>query len=156
MLCDLLDCQYLGVSSFISLQMASKTKHTTGLACDIWAHHGRSGGRLPGGTINSVGRMMDVAEADIYLCGHDHQKGVVNVSKLRLQRGPDSVRVVHRKILLGRTGSFLKGYEEGVSSYVVDAAMRPSDLGTLKIEITPRRNKKGGVDHTDLDIHASI
>lgn len=155
-LCNLLDCQYLGVSSFVSFEMRNRNKHGSALSIDIWAHHGKAGGRLAGATINSVGRMMDIAEADIYLCGHDHQKGVVNVSKLRLVRGSGTVRVSHRKILLGRTGSFLKGYEEGVASYVVDAALRPSDLGTLKIEITPRRSRVNGTDLTTVDIHASV
>lgn len=156
MLCNLLDCQYLGVSSFISMEFSQRSGHTYMHAIDIWAHHGKSSGRLPGGTINSVARMMDIAEADIFLSGHDHQKGVVNVSKLRLNRGAGKVRVAHRKVLLGRTGSFLKGYEEGIASYVVDAALRPSDLGTMKIELTPRRDRSNGTDITHIDIHASV
>lgn len=156
-LCELLECKYLGVSSFISLEFRPATKRLTTLAVDIWAHHGTSSGRLPGGTINSVGKMMEIAEADIYLSGHDHQKGAVNVSKLRLQRGGGGIRLAHRKVLLARTGAFLKGYEDnGLPSYVVDRALRPSDLGTVKIELTPRRVRGKGIDYSHVDIHTSI
>lgn len=157
LMADILGCRYLGVSSFIRLALhAPKVAGGGPFKVDIWAHHGKAGGRLPGGTINSVARMMDIAEADIYICGHDHQKGAVSVSKLRLVDGDEGPILKHRKVLLVRSGAFLKGYEDGHASYVADAAMRPSDLGVTKISIALKRERAGGVNRTHIDLHASI
>ena len=63
---------------------------------------------------------------------------------------------VTRRILLCRTGSFLKGYIPDKVSYVVKSLLSPADLGTVKIEITPRREKSEGKERQYLDLHASI
>jgi len=88
--------------------------------------------------------------------GHDHKKSVSLHSRLELRGGNGQLRLHDRKILIARTGSFLKGYEDGRPSYIVDKALRPSDLGTIKIELTPRRNQIGKEDETYIDLHASI
>lgn len=36
--------------------------------------HGRSGSRTPGGKLNAIMRMRDVADADVYLMGHMHDR----------------------------------------------------------------------------------
>ena len=157
LLAELLGCKYLGVSSFIRLSLRAPQATKLGrFKVDIWAHHGKAGGRLPGATINSVGRMMDIAEADVYICGHDHQKGVVSVSKLKLVDGDEGPILKHRKVLLVRSGAFLKGYEDGYPSYVADAAMRPSDHGVTKITIALKRERTGGLNRTHVDLHASV
>ena len=154
-LCELLDCKYLGVSSFIRLSFRPKTKHTGFSAIDIFAHHGRGGGRTAGASMNPVYQMADIAEADIYLMGDNHQKAINHKSRLRLNSGPN-LRLSHRKILCARTGSFLKGYEENCKSYLVDGAFNPTDLGVVKIELTPRREYKDKSEFHYVDIHASI
>jgi hypothetical protein len=159
-LCELLGCRYLGSNSFIRLQFQQNNKHQTRMAVDIFAHHGRGGGRTAGGSMNPVQQMGKIAEADIYLMGDNHQRGVIHESKLRLTQGCGKLKLVQRKILLARTGSFLKGYEENEASYIVDAGLPPTDLGVVKIELTPRRERthNDGVDNEDyrIDIHASI
>lgn len=159
-LADLLNCKYLGSNSFIRLSFFSKTKHASTNSIDIWAHHGMGASRLVGGSINRVQQMGEVAEADIYLMGHDHRKGAIPSSKLRLKEGNGSVRLSHRKQLYVRTGSFLKGYVEGKKSYIVDKALNPTDLGVVKIELTPKREsvmvngKRSEWEY--IDIHASV
>jgi hypothetical protein len=88
--------------------------------------------------------------------GHDHKKSVGLVTKLSLASGKGGLKLRHRKQLYARTGSFLKGYEDNKVSYVADMALSPTDLGVVKIELTPRRNRKGGEDRFYVDIHASI
>lgn len=154
LLADLLGAQYLGVCSFIRLVFINTTRKKSS-SLDVFIHHGRSSGRLAGGTINSVEKMLDIAEADIYICGHDHQRGVRPLERLKLQ-GTDSFRLAQKKMLLARSGSFLKGYVPGEPNYIVDGAMRPSDLGVVKIELTPRREQKNKEDYQHIDIHASI
>jgi len=62
----------------------------------------------------------------------------------------------HKKILLARTGSFLKGYEPEEDSYVAAAGLQPSNLGVVKIELTPKRTFYLKKSRFYIDIHASI
>ena len=154
-----LGCKFLGVNCFIRL----KFKYTSGSArhsLDIFAHHGVGGGRIAGG-LGSVERLSENAQADIYLMGDNHQKAQEHKTKLVLNEGGGIMKVVQRKTLFARTGSFLKSYVEGEQSYIVDRAMSPSDLGVVKIELTPRRDGSGGENKKRfedrwIDIHASI
>lgn len=149
MMCDRLKCKYLGVSSFIQLNFIYGRKH---YCIDIWCHHGRGASRLVGGSLNSVEQMAGIADADIYLMGHDHRKSVA--LKTRLELGDNKLR--QKKILLARTGSFLRGYAPDQASYVARGQMTPTDLGVIKIELTPRRNKKNNNDDYYIDVHASL
>ena len=155
-ICELLECKYLGVNGFIRIAFRPRGRTNTTLAIDIFAHHGRGGGRTQGGSMNPVEQMARTAEADIYLMGDNHQKAVSHISRLRLSEGGGNMRVTHRKVLLARTGSFLKGYEEGCKSYIVDGLLNPSDIGVVKIELTPRRMRENGDERIWMDIHASI
>ena len=150
-LCQALGCPYLGVSAFVRLIL---NYHGCQTPVDIWAHHGRGAARLIGGSLNRVQQMGEAAQADIYLMGHDHKKSVGMTSKLVLSH---DMRLCERKQVYCRTGSFLKGYEDGKSSYVADAAYAPSDLGTVRIEIAIKRpGKFEGPRHLVADIRAAI
>jgi len=122
----------------------------------IYAHHGRGASRLVGGSLNSVQQMMDIVEADIYLQGHDHKKSVAMKSKLKVARGNGSITLSKKKVLMGRTGSFLLGYVDGQPSYVARAMMAPTDLGTLKLIFTAKRDKRNRADSFYIDIHSSL
>lgn len=143
-LCDKLGCRFLGVSSFIRVGVSAGGN--TVLPLDIWAHHGKGGGRLLGGSINSVDQMREHAEADLYCMGHDHKRAVVPaIPRLRLRmpkRGEPTVN--SRQQWLARTGSFLASYEPGEVNYNVDAGRAPCSLGHVELEITPlSKNDKG-------------
>jgi len=155
-LAELMDCKYLGVSSLVRLRFIRRG-HTDNMNVDIWTHHGKGGGKTVGSSLAVVERMMLTAEADIYLQGHDHKKAVGARARLRFSRsGDDGIRFSHRKVILGRTGGFLKGYEEGVASYIVDGAYDPCDLGVIKIELTPKRDQSDNSDRSWIDLHGSI
>ena len=154
-LAQLMKTKYLGVSSFIRLTLKDKKRSTTSLSLDIWAHHGKGSSTMAGGSLNTVEKMLFAANADIYLMGHDHKKSVSIVPTLELQ-GRNALNLHQKKKLIARTGSFLKGYVPNKRSYVADRAMNPSDLGVIKIELTPKRKVKGKKEQYDIDIHASI
>jgi hypothetical protein len=154
-LAEHLECKYLGVSSFIRLSF-QPIERSGPLSIDIWAHHGQGASRLLGGSLNRVQQMAEAAEADIYLMGHDHKKSIASTTRLQLRHGRGGTRLSHRKMLLCRTGSFLKGYVEGQASYIADRAGSPTDLGVVKIELTRRRKCAGGEDHDYIDIHAGL
>jgi hypothetical protein len=93
--------------------------------------------------------------------GHDHKKSIGMSSRLVLTDGRTGINLKEKKILYARTGSFLKGYEPDKPSYVTKSLLNPSDLGTVKIELSPRRKvveKNGRVvsDKNYIDIHASL
>ncbi len=152
MMCDKLKCRYLGVSSFVRLTFVRGNKR----ACiDIWAHHGKGASRMVGGSLNTVQQMSETAEADIYLMGHDHKKSIALKNRLCLSNAAN-IKLTHRKILLGRTGAFLRGYVPDKASYIARAAMSPTDMGVIKIELTPKRNRKNNEDIFYIDVHASL
>lgn len=153
MMCETLKAKYLGVSSFIRLVFKYGKKTAS---IDIWAHHGKGASRLAGGSLNTVEHMSMISNAQLNLMGHDHKKSVAFKTSLYLSEGGGSLKLKQRKILLGRTGSFLKGYVDNAPSYIAAGAMNPTDLGVLKIELTPKRNRKNKQDDFYVDIHCSI
>jgi len=139
MLAQALGCKYLGVSSFIRLEFV--IAKTTVITYDLWAHHGAGGGKRVGGSLNRVDDMRDHAEADVYLMGHDHKKGVWPATpRMQLVNGNGILRVRERQAYLVRYGSFLKSYEDGETSYNVDSCRGPSSLGHVELELTFRRS----------------
>ena len=170
LMCEALKVKYLGVNSFIRLvfQYIGKSGQKRygkaklrSRSLDIWAHHGTGAARRAGNSMNKIQDMVDTAEADIYLMGHDHHKSASIINRMCLTEGKSSFHVVNKKVLLARTGTFLKGYEPGKESYVAKAGYSPTDIGVVKIEITPRithyENEEGHKSgNFYLDIHASI
>lgn len=159
-LCQRLGCKYLGASGFIRICF-KHTKMNKDMKIDVFVHHGKGASRLVGGSLNSVQQMAECAEADIYLMGHDHKKSIGMSSRLCLTDGRTGIHLKEKKVLYARTGSFLKGYEPDKPSYVTKSLLNPSDLGTVKIELSPRRKvveKNGKVvsDKNYIDIHASL
>jgi len=159
LLCEKMDCKYLGVSAFIRLLLTYQTENVNTPhrhALDIWAHHGLGGGRTAGASINKVDKMIEAADADIYLMGHDHKKHIAMKSRLRLTDSRKSLSLENRKIVMARTGGFLKGYQNNEPSYIADAAYAPVDIGTISIKVTPQRKEIDGVDTRWLDLNASL
>jgi hypothetical protein len=159
-LCQKLNCKYLGATGFIRLRFKTSIgNHKTKV--DIFVHHGKGASRLVGGSLNTVQQMSECAEADIFLMGHDHKKSIGMSSRLTLTDGRTGLHLKEKKVLYARTGSFLKGYDEGKPSYVAKSLLNPTDLGTVKIELTPKRtvserNGKVVTDNNYVDIHGSI
>jgi hypothetical protein len=105
--------------------------------------------------------MGEVATADIYLMGHDHKKSIGMSSRLCLTDGSTGLHLKEKKVLYARTGSFLQGYLPDQPSYVTKKLLNPTDLGSVKIELTPRlksiqKNYKKISEKTWADIHASL
>jgi hypothetical protein len=154
-MCETLDCRYLGANAFIRLSFRPLNRGARqGLT--IFAHHGLGAARFSGGSLKRVEDMQSVAIADVYLCGHDHRRTVATKSMLRLRDGNGSVRLSQQKIVIARTGSFLKGYEPGARSYVVDRSLPPCDLGTVSISMTWKRDDKNGDSKEWIDLGATI
>lgn len=109
-----------------------------------------------GASVNKVEDMANVAEADIYLAGHDHRKWAVKRTRLRLSHGNEILTLKERKIVLGRTGSFQEGYTPGKDGYIHNICATPSELGGIEIILTPTLHKKDGLEHTSLEIDVLV
>lgn len=157
-MCDTLNTKYLGCMSVIRLSLKYGTKSAS---VDIVAHHGRGAGRMLGSSLNGVQKMAETVHGNIYLQGDDHRKLVGMTTKLDVSSdNGGGIKLRHMKQIFLRTGSFLDSHIDGKASYVVDANLNPTDLGVVKIELTPKElpklpnGKGGGMFY--VDIHASI
>lgn len=164
MIAEALQAKYLGGSAFVKLSFSPERKDRTRNCIDIWVHHGRSATNKIGGSVLGVEQMLEKAHCDIYMQAHDHRKWVAMRSILELSTNGHNPKLHHKKVLLCRTGSFQKSYEEG-HSYTAHKMLSPSDLGVVQIELTPRQHRKqvrlpnGKLTEecvTYVDIHASI
>lgn len=152
-----LGAKFLGVCSLIRLTLRTKRgKYDFSRSIDIMAHHGRGGGNLAGSTFNTVEKMQNVMDADIYLMGHDHGKGCVPAKpRLRLTQGGGKLSVKERTPVLGRTGSFLKAYEPGMVNYNVDVCRSPSALGWIEFDLTLIRDQAENADEMSVKIRST-
>ena len=156
-MCDRLNTKFLGYMSYFALNVATRTKRHMTTRIVFLTHHGIGvNGRLAGATINRVEKLERIAIADIYMMGHDHQKGVRPLSKFVPTHGNGQFKIKNKKQLLITTGGFLKSYMPNMPSYAVKSAYAPADLGCAKITITLRRDCSDGKDITSFDLHASV
>jgi len=141
-LCKELGCPFLGYATYLRLSLKNKArKGNSVVAVDIFASHGKGGGSLIGSPYNTVEKMRDVfAGADIYLMGHDHKKGGISDTTLYYDQ---HFLMQQRRQWFGRTGSFLKGWEPNVDSYIIQRMYPPTDLGAIKFEVRVKRVRKG-------------
>jgi len=133
-LASLLQCPYLGISTITRLYLEKTGRTRYASQCDIFAHHGKSGGQLMGSQLNSPEKALGWCGQDIVLNGHSHGKIVGTRDQLELTRDGS---FYHRTRLAARTGSFMLGYTKGdlEGNYVEQAMMAPSSLGGIAIGI---------------------
>ena len=157
LLCQLLGCRYLGVNSLTRIVFDYDKSTNASLKADVCIHHGLSGGRTCGTSINKLQQIANNFNADILLMGHDHNRVIDYINRLEMSYNG---KFVNRRMLLARTGSFLKAYEPNRPSYAVDALYPPADIGGVKIAITPHRTHKSvngkRVDNRWLHTEATI
>jgi hypothetical protein len=152
-LSDNLLCKNLGALSYIEIQFRTEDGNTR-CTLKLFASHGKGGGKLVGTSFNKVDDMRNICdEADIYLMGHDHKKGILPIDIIGFRRTRSGIDMCNKRKLLVRTGSFLKGYVEDEESYVMRSLMRPSSLGIVKIEVDIKRTREGGSERYDIELN---
>lgn len=152
----LMKTKYLGDISYTRMTLQSCERR---INVDIVAAHGKAGGKTAGTTINQVDDLRRIFPvADIYLCGHDHKRGVWPESTLIVNANHKSgeLEIKQKRQLLCRTGSFLRGYVDGQESYVANRYLRPCELGTIKLEIKLKGEQHSYKQYFYADIHANI
>lgn len=146
-------CPNLGALSYVRINFQHKGE--TRAHINLFLSHGKGGGQLIGTSFNKVDKMREVCDdADIYIMGHDHKKGIIPVDVIGFRSKRDGgIEMENKQKLLVRSGSFLKGYVENEESYVARALLRPASLGVVKVEIEIRRSQRNGGDVYEKSLH---
>lgn len=140
-LCDYLKVPYLGWVSYIRIMLDRNGSHSK---LDIVACHGKGGGKLAGTAINQVEDMLRVfPEADIYIMGHNHQRGGWPISRLFAVQDSrnTSFNIREKTQWLCRSGSYMRGYQTGSGGFVSSKLMSPSFLGKITIKVRYQREQ---------------
>lgn len=144
-LCRRLDTVFLGSCAMVRLRFVDSAKHS--VECVIWAHHGVGAGVSTAAPISKLERVVEWAEADLYLMGHQHKRAAAATPRFYMV-GETAPTIVARERLLVGTGSYLRGYMRGSraegrpgGTYVEKAMMRPVSLGSPLITIIPTRKR---------------
>ena len=147
-------CHY--TLNFVFKDRGGSGKYTTQNVY-IVACHGKAGGKTAGNSVNQVDWMRNIfPAADIYIMAHDHERWVRPVNVLMPVIAKGGIKLKQKRQLLCRSGSFLKGYHDGASSYTVAGLFRPSDLGSIQIDISFHRDQRDGEDRIITDIHGIV
>jgi len=143
LLCKLLDCDFLGTSALFQLA-SSATAKCPEARPTIFVHHGRSAARGQGAQLNPIENAIKSFDADVYLMAHTHCKPVAPLDRLEFSN--DGV-FYNRTLVIGRTGSFMRGYHNSAplslelpacdsrGTYVEERLLPPATLGGSVISI---------------------
>lgn len=106
-------------------------------AYDIFACHGKAGGKLKGTSINQVDDLKRIFPvADLYLMAHNHDKFAVPTSVLvAIKDENEGFKIKQKEQYLGRTGSFLKSYVPNDEGYLVGMLKTPASLGVIEFNL---------------------
>lgn len=99
-----LDVPYLGEAAYHVWQVGSQT-----YTC--YSVHGRSGARTPSGKLNALLRLRDVADADLYLMAHMHDRLVYEDAPYNIDEDGPSHRY-RTFVLAGSLLSYFQTYAE--------------------------------------------
>lgn len=137
---------YGGISSYLRLQFKRKAGKSRQInAFNIYAHHGWSGARTDAYNVKVIQDLSVIFPGlHLYLMGHSHRIGdALPRVHLYVDKSGQIREWIQRFVF---TGSYLKGYAEGIGSYVEGRAYKPNALGSPVIEIKPNRIEKGYKD----------
>jgi hypothetical protein len=164
-----LGAPFLGTSAYINLTFdppaSTGRSHHWRPRVNIWAHHGRGGGKMLAGPITQLEHVIKGFDADIYLVGHHHKSAAARHSRIYPVFGPKVGVLDHRDSYLVACGSYLKGFLErnqrngrAGGLYAEAGMMNPLSLGGVKIWLRPSFKKYtgGSKGSPTIDINVEI
>lgn len=114
---------YLGWSGYFAFYVGSE-KYTA------FTFHGASGAGTPGGRINSIRKLRDVAhDMDMYFMGHVHSKQYDSDSVYYVDPATDTIKSKERHYIIG--GSLLSYF----GSYAEMMGLAPAPQGLVRVDL---------------------
>lgn len=140
--CEPLGIKYLGRLAYVNLTF----KHNKKIIKDylILALHGGYSGMQAGGSMNRMKAICGDFDCDLVLMGHNHDTVTRPIVRMGYDKKTNSP--IEKKVLLGNTGTFLRGYEKGVDSYVEINPKEAKRVGTITITFKPKDGDLFGHD----------
>lgn len=135
--CALLDVVFARASRTNGAVLEQKARHTNSVreafTKRFFVHHGAGGATTPGGKMNRLIKFMNAFDADIYMVGHVHDKIARRFPMLSASPTCNEIREKNKVGFV--TGSYLKTYTEGMTSYGEVKGYDPVPLGALSVDI---------------------
>lgn len=124
MICESLDIPYFGYQGYLSLAVGNQTYR-------ILATHGKGNASTPQGKIAAVRKLVNIADADIYLMGHIHGRMYDNdiIHEMDEQSGTVVPRIRHYVVC----GSFLEYW----GTYAEMKLLSPAITGSVMLVLDP-------------------
>ena len=129
--CEPLGLPYLGRLAFLNLQISHNGKILRDFLFCIM--HGGYSGRIAGGAVNRMKMISGDFDADIFLMGHSHDTWTRSGIKMSYDKKTNSP--IEKKILYANTGTFLKGYDKGIDSYIEINPREAKRVGTITLTL---------------------
>jgi hypothetical protein len=120
----------------------SKKNHSGSETFRVWCHHGAGAAQTKGGKINRLVSFMRNFEADIFFMGHVHDQMGARLTPLIADS--DCLKIRHRTKLGVISGSYLKTYAQGVTTYGEQKGYEPVTLGAAWVQIHPDTREMWG------------
>ena len=108
----------------------------------VFCHHGAGAAQTKGGKINRLVAFMRNFEADIFFMGHVHDQMGARLTPLCADA--DCTKIRNRTRLGVVSGSYLKTYAQGVTSYGEQKGYEPVTLGAAWVKINPETREMWG------------
>lgn len=101
----------------------------------FFLHHGAGYAQTPGGKLNRLIQFMNCFDADVYMVGHVHDK--VGRKQPALTADASCSKLCQRIRVGVISGSYLKTYEQGRTSYGEQRGYAPVMIGASWVSIKP-------------------
>jgi hypothetical protein len=120
----------------------AKANHAGSETFRVWCHHGAGAAQTKGGKINRLVSFMRNFDADIFFMGHVHDQMGARLTPLVADS--DCLKILHRTKLGVISGSYLKTYAQGVTSYGEQKGYEPTTLGAAFVQVRPDTREMWG------------
>jgi hypothetical protein len=101
----------------------------------VFVHHGAGAAATAGGKINMLKRAVDMSEADLVMVGHLHEQ--IAKPFVRLKPNDDCSSITESVTMGLITGSYLRIYGPGYTSYGEVKLYSPTTLGATRARYSP-------------------
>ncbi len=119
-----------------------EVRHADTSSFRVFCHHGAGAAQTKGGKINRLAAFMRNFDADIFFMGHVHDQMGARLTPLTANA--DCTEIAHHTKLGVISGSYLKTYAQGVTTYGEMKGYEPVTLGAAWVKVKPSTRELWG------------